>query len=112
VTPPIPHPLPRRSIDGPGGNAPPENVNDPGAESIPPAHGAGCACRRCEILARRAAAMARPLPVPTDGDFYLEGSVAVFTAQFHRRRGYCCGNDCRHCPYDDDERAIALRRSI
>ena len=23
----------------------------------------------------------------------------VFTADFLRRRGYCCGNGCRHCPY-------------
>jgi iron complex transport system substrate-binding protein len=23
----------------------------------------------------------------------------VFTADFMRRRGYCCGNGCRHCPY-------------
>jgi hypothetical protein len=23
----------------------------------------------------------------------------VFTAAYHLRRGYCCGNGCRHCPY-------------
>jgi hypothetical protein len=23
----------------------------------------------------------------------------VFTADFLRRRGYCCGSGCRHCPY-------------
>jgi hypothetical protein len=23
----------------------------------------------------------------------------VFTAQHHLKRGYCCGNGCRHCPY-------------
>jgi hypothetical protein len=23
----------------------------------------------------------------------------VFTAVFHQRRGHCCGNGCRHCPY-------------
>jgi Family of unknown function (DUF5522) len=56
--------------------------------------------------------MVRPVPAPSDGDFYLEGNLTVFTAQYHRRRGYCCGNDCRHCPYDADERAIAMRRSI
>jgi Family of unknown function (DUF5522) len=64
------------------------------------------------ILARRAAALARPLPVPGEGDSYLETNFVVFTAQYHRRRGYCCGNDCRHCPYDADERAIAMRREI
>jgi len=24
----------------------------------------------------------------------------VFTAAYHLKRGYCCGNGCRHCPYD------------
>lgn len=23
----------------------------------------------------------------------------VFTREFHLRRGYCCGNGCKHCPY-------------
>ncbi|KAI9324539.1 hypothetical protein DFJ73DRAFT_872205, partial [Zopfochytrium polystomum] len=24
----------------------------------------------------------------------------VFTSKLHLDRGYCCGNACRHCPYD------------
>jgi len=36
---------------------------------------------------------------PTEGDFYWEGTSMVFTAQFHLRRGSCCGSGCRHCPY-------------
>ncbi|MFM7217470.1 MAG: DUF5522 domain-containing protein [Bacteroidota bacterium] len=34
------------------------------------------------------------------GDYYLspEGYV-VFTEQYHLKRGYCCQNGCRHCPY-------------
>ncbi len=34
------------------------------------------------------------------GDYYVspEGYL-VFTEQYHRKRGYCCGNRCRHCPY-------------
>lgn len=36
----------------------------------------------------------------TEGrDYYLEGGVMVFTASYLERRGYCCGNGCRHCPY-------------
>lgn len=23
----------------------------------------------------------------------------VFTAKYHLKRGYCCQNGCRHCPY-------------
>jgi len=34
------------------------------------------------------------------GDCYFtpEGYL-VYTAQFLLKRGYCCGNSCRHCPY-------------
>jgi len=33
-------------------------------------------------------------------DFYYEGSNLVFTAAYHRKRGYCCNSGCRHCPFD------------
>jgi hypothetical protein len=32
-------------------------------------------------------------------DFYVEKSFSVFTAWHHLKRGYCCENGCRHCPY-------------
>ncbi|WP_114777507.1 DUF5522 domain-containing protein [Botryobacter ruber] len=33
-------------------------------------------------------------------DYYLnEQGVLVFTASYHLKRGYCCQNGCRHCPY-------------
>jgi hypothetical protein len=32
-------------------------------------------------------------------DFYLENGFYVFTASYLLRRGYCCDNGCRHCPY-------------
>lgn len=34
------------------------------------------------------------------GDYYFstEGFL-VFTEQYHRKRGYCCGNRCKHCPF-------------
>jgi hypothetical protein len=40
------------------------------------------------------------------GDFYHtpEGYL-VFTEQYHRRRGFCCGNGCRHCPWRKGKRA-------
>lgn len=39
----------------------------------------------------------------------------VFTAQYLRRRGYCCGSGCRHCPYEyanvpPERRAQLLQR--
>ena len=37
-----------------------------------------------------------------DIDYYLENGNYVFTEWYHRKRGYCCGNACRHCPYDHE----------
>ena len=33
-------------------------------------------------------------------DYYLspEGYV-IFTEHYHLKRGYCCQNACKHCPY-------------
>lgn len=36
-------------------------------------------------------------------DFYMDGDFLVFTANYHRKRGYCCGSGCRHCPYGDED---------
>lgn len=36
-------------------------------------------------------------------DYYLEDGLFVFTAHYHRQRGYCCRSGCRHCPYDRPE---------
>ncbi|MBB1283460.1 DUF559 domain-containing protein [Flavisolibacter sp. BT320] len=34
-------------------------------------------------------------------DYYLtEDGRVVFTANYLRKRGYCCGNGCRHCPFN------------
>jgi hypothetical protein len=36
----------------------------------------------------------------TEGeDFYLENGYRVMTKEYLIRRGYCCSNGCRHCPY-------------
>jgi Family of unknown function (DUF5522) len=34
-------------------------------------------------------------------DYYLdERGYIVFTEAYHKKRGYCCGCGCRHCPYN------------
>jgi len=33
---------------------------------------------------------------------YMENGFMVFTERFHAARGSCCGNACRHCPYDHE----------
>lgn len=32
-------------------------------------------------------------------DFVFEGDTMVFTADYLRRRGYCCDSGCRNCPW-------------
>ncbi|HVY70783.1 MAG TPA: cysteine-rich CWC family protein [Verrucomicrobiae bacterium] len=83
---------------------------------------AACLCPRCltavsrqaalggrpeEVLARaRVEMLARaetaPSAQPLVADFYLDAKgLTVFTAEYHLRRGYCCQNGCRHCPYPE-----------
>jgi hypothetical protein len=34
-------------------------------------------------------------------DFYKDDSGnIVMTEYFHMKRGKCCGNNCKHCPYE------------
>jgi hypothetical protein len=36
----------------------------------------------------------------SDDEYYLDpNGFMVFTAAYHLKRGYCCKNACRHCPY-------------
>jgi len=32
--------------------------------------------------------------------YYLEEGRVVFTTLYLSERGFCCGNGCRHCPYE------------
>ena len=34
-------------------------------------------------------------------DYYLDRGLMVLTARYHLRRGYCCEQGCRHCPYTE-----------
>ena len=33
-------------------------------------------------------------------DYYYENGYKVMTENYHLKRGYCCKNKCRHCPYE------------
>jgi hypothetical protein len=34
-------------------------------------------------------------------DYYFnEEGFVVFTENYHLERGICCGNGCKHCPFD------------
>jgi len=32
--------------------------------------------------------------------YYNEEGLVVLTEAYHLEKGYCCGNGCKHCPYD------------
>ncbi|MFN0276405.1 MAG: DUF5522 domain-containing protein [Chitinophagales bacterium] len=35
-------------------------------------------------------------------DYYLNSDgLLVFTEKYLLERGYCCSNDCKHCPYKE-----------
>lgn len=84
---------------------------------IQPAPGSACLCPTClkEVTIARINAYvatitpetaltnkAKSLPKIADQidiDYYIENNLQVFTAWYHLKRGYCCKNNCRHCPY-------------
>ena len=32
--------------------------------------------------------------------YYNEQGYVVLTEKYHLQKGFCCGNGCRHCPYN------------
>jgi len=62
-----------------------------------------CVCQKCVEAFWRESRKNRP-EIPRAGDFYFdEAGLMVLKAQYHLRRGYCCGSGCRHCPYKNHE---------
>ncbi|HZH37056.1 MAG TPA: DUF5522 domain-containing protein [Flavisolibacter sp.] len=49
-------------------------------------------------------------------DYYLnEKGLVTLTARYHLARGYCCGNGCKHCPFQyeavpEPKRSILLKK--
>lgn len=39
-------------------------------------------------------------PLEQNKHYYLEDGLMVLTERYHLSRGTCCGNRCRHCPFD------------
>ena len=36
-----------------------------------------------------------------ESDFYINSEgKRVMTESFHKKRGFCCGSGCLHCPYE------------
>jgi hypothetical protein len=43
-------------------------------------------------------------------DYYLDDGFVVFTEKYHLKRGYCCKNNCKHCPYKENVKSVAFNR--
>ena len=51
-------------------------------------------CLRLELQKKESSLSSKEEP-----DFYIEDGCHVWSESYHLKRGYCCGNECRHCPY-------------
>ena len=55
-----------------------------------------CLCEACLKEAIKSDASKESVAEP---DYYIENGNYVFTGSYHLKRGFCCKNGCRHCPY-------------
>ncbi|MEZ7839219.1 MAG: DUF5522 domain-containing protein [Flavobacteriales bacterium] len=45
-------------------------------------------------------------------DFYKsEEGYIVYTEKYHLKRGYCCKNGCKHCPYGFNKSKKAIKKN-
>lgn len=61
--------------------------------------GKDCMCEACLKKTIETAGAASLQKQQVQEDYYIENGFCVFTAQYHLKRGSCCKNGCRHCPY-------------
>lgn len=45
-------------------------------------------------------------------DYYFENALMVLTAHYLLKRGYCCGNGCRNCPYQENKKDESQQKSL
>lgn len=45
-------------------------------------------------------------------DYYFnEAGLMVFTEAYHLKRGYCCKNECKHCPWNYKKRTAQKKHN-
>ena len=44
--------------------------------------------------------------------YYNKNGLVVFTEKYHISKGFCCGNGCKHCPYDYENVSEPKRRQL
>lgn len=46
-------------------------------------------------------------------DFYInEQGFVVLTEKYHLDKGFCCGNGCKHCPYEYEAVPEPMRSTL
>ncbi|MHA6696282.1 DUF5522 domain-containing protein [Chryseobacterium sp. A301] len=52
------------------------------------------------------------LPIKENEDYYYnEQGYRVFTENYHLKRGFCCKNGCKHCPYGYDKKTDTFKKN-
>lgn len=44
--------------------------------------------------------------------YYNENGLLVLTEHYLLNRGYCCGNGCKHCPYEYENVSLEKRQAL
>ena len=44
--------------------------------------------------------------------YYNEQGFVVLTEKYHLDKGFCCGNGCKHCPYEYEAVPEPMRSTL
>ena len=43
--------------------------------------------------------------------YHSEDGYIVYTEKYHLKRGYCCQNSCKHCPYGFNKAKASIKKN-
>lgn len=43
--------------------------------------------------------------------YHSEDGYIVYTEKYHLKRGYCCQNSCKHCPYGFNKVKTSIKKN-
>ena len=59
-----------------------------------------CLCKNCLLSFQNESDQnLEAKAIMLEEDYYFENGLMVLTETFLKKRGFCCKNGCRHCPY-------------
>jgi len=45
-------------------------------------------------------------------DYYFENNLMILTSHFLLKRGFCCENRCRNCPYENESNQKNYNKNV